>query len=1025
MKEKPQDIRQTPVDAATLRKRAEEQAGSLEQTFLSTHSPEEILRILHELHVHQIELEMQNEELRMARMQIEACRARYFDLYDLAPVGYCTISEKGIILETNLTFTKMLGVNRRITIEKPFSAFILSEDQHIYYLLQKESFDTGNQQTGEVRMIRSDKTTFWASLQATTLQDEDGAKCLRVIISDVSMQKMAEKKLQEREAENRAIVELVPDIIYRLGIDGQYLDVKISSEGKLASPKEVILKKNIKDVVPSEVASLMLDAIRKAVATNELQVLEYELAVPAGRTILEARIQKLTDDEVLAFVRDITKRRQAEETLQVERDLFQRYLNTVDTIIVSLDSSGNITMMNRYGMELLGYNAEQIIGKNWFTTVLDQSEGTEQVYAVFQNIIQGELDIVRHYENEVLTATGERRLIDWSNNYLYDLQGRIVGTLSSGMDITERKLVEEKIAKQNSLLAKLPEQIPGVIYQYRYHPDGRHYFPYASSAIWNVYEVTPDEVKEDASKVLSRLHPDDYNNVMEGIVESSKTLENWEDEYRVVLPKQGERWVRGIAKPEKLEDGSVLWHGYISDITERKIIEDQLDQHLKDLLESQRIAHIGTWRLDLATNQVVWSEELYKMYGFDPTLPPPPYTEHMKLFTPESWDRLSTSLEYTRTTGNPYELELKTVTIDGSNGWMWVRGEAETDSEGNIIALWGAAQDITEQKKVEHNLRSSNEQNQRILENLQDAYFQVDLAGNIVLINPAANKIFGFDDEEMIGMPAINLYADANERNSLLEEIQSKGNVKDLISKRVHKDGSIFWASLNAQFLRNEDGEVVGVEGAVRDISERIRLTEELEQHFDVMAKRLHQTVNAISKIGELRDAYTAGHQKRVAELACAIGSKMGLTDEQIHNLSFGGLIHDTGKFFIPSDILNKPGKVSDLEYKILQTHVEESYNVVKEIDFPEEIHTMIHQHHERLDGSGYPQGLSGDEIILESRIMAVADVVEAMSSHRPYRAALGIDAALEEILLHRGTKFDAEVVDICIQLIKEDGYTL
>lgn len=191
------------------------------------------------------------------------------------------------------------------------------------------------------------------------------------------------------------------------------------------------------------------------------------------------------------------------------------------------------------------------------------------------------------------------------------------------------------------------------------------------------------------------------------------------------------------------------------------------------------------------------------------------------------------------------------------------------------------------------------------------------------------------------------------------------------------------------------------------------------------LENRLLQSVNAISKIGELRDVYTASHQKKVADLSCAIGREMGLKDEKIRNLSFGSLLHDVGKFFVPSEILNKPGKMTDLEYQIIQTHVDESYNVVKEIDFPKEIHTMVYQHHERLDGSGYPLGISGDEIILESRILAVADVVEAMTSHRPYRAALGIDAALKEILFYRGTKYDAEVVDVCVKLFKEDGYTI
>jgi HD-GYP domain-containing protein (c-di-GMP phosphodiesterase class II) len=191
-----------------------------------------------------------------------------------------------------------------------------------------------------------------------------------------------------------------------------------------------------------------------------------------------------------------------------------------------------------------------------------------------------------------------------------------------------------------------------------------------------------------------------------------------------------------------------------------------------------------------------------------------------------------------------------------------------------------------------------------------------------------------------------------------------------------------------------------------------------------ILEKRLQQTIHLISKIGEIRDVYTAGHQRRVRDLACAIAKEMNLSDISILNLSYGALIHDIGKIFIASEILNKPGKLSNIEFQILQTHSEQGYNVVKEVDFPDVIHTMIYQHHERLDGTGYPNGLSGDQIIIESRILAVADVVEAMSSHRPYRPALGIDVALEEIEKYKGIKFDEKVVDVCIQLFKEKGFS-
>jgi PAS domain S-box-containing protein/putative nucleotidyltransferase with HDIG domain len=204
---------------------------------------------------------------------------------------------------------------------------------------------------------------------------------------------------------------------------------------------------------------------------------------------------------------------------------------------------------------------------------------------------------------------------------------------------------------------------------------------------------------------------------------------------------------------------------------------------------------------------------------------------------------------------------------------------------------------------------------------------------------------------------------------------------------------------------------------------ELMQQKEYLEISNKKIAHLLKQSINVISKIGELRDVYTAGHQNKVAELAIAIAREMELPDETIQNISYGALIHDIGKIYIPSDILNKPGKISNLEYQILQTHVERSYDVVKEIDFSPQIPTMIYQHHERLDGSGYPLGLTSDQIIIESRILAVADVVEAMSAHRPYRASLGIDAALVEISTNKGSKFDSDVVDICIKLFREQGF--
>ncbi len=193
-------------------------------------------------------------------------------------------------------------------------------------------------------------------------------------------------------------------------------------------------------------------------------------------------------------------------------------------------------------------------------------------------------------------------------------------------------------------------------------------------------------------------------------------------------------------------------------------------------------------------------------------------------------------------------------------------------------------------------------------------------------------------------------------------------------------------------------------------------------------AQRLQQsmeaTVQALSATLEMRDPYTAGHQRRVAQLAVAIARKMQLSEDRIQGIYLAGIIHDIGKIQVPSEILSKPGRLSPLELALVRAHVTAGYEILKNITFPWPIADMVHQHHERLDGTGYPNKLKGDEILLEGRIIAVADVVEAISAHRPYRAALGIDLAIREIESGRGTIYDAEVVDVCLSVLRDDGFT-
>jgi len=206
---------------------------------------------------------------------------------------------------------------------------------------------------------------------------------------------------------------------------------------------------------------------------------------------------------------------------------------------------------------------------------------------------------------------------------------------------------------------------------------------------------------------------------------------------------------------------------------------------------------------------------------------------------------------------------------------------------------------------------------------------------------------------------------------------------------------------------------------------ERMKILTEKSNALEALNRSLVHAVEAIANTIEMRDPYTAGHQQRVALLARAIADKMGLDANRIEGLCLAAKIHDVGKIQIPAEILNKPTKLTAIEFMLIQTHPETGYEIIKDIEFPWPVATMVRQHHEKLDGSGYPLGLKGDDILLESRILTVADMVEAMASHRPYRPSLGIEVALAELMKERGTKLDSLVVDACISLFKEDNYQL
>ncbi|HHY28226.1 MAG TPA: HD domain-containing protein [Desulfitobacterium dehalogenans] len=282
--------------------------------------------------------------------------------------------------------------------------------------------------------------------------------------------------------------------------------------------------------------------------------------------------------------------------------------------------------------------------------------------------------------------------------------------------------------------------------------------------------------------------------------------------------------------------------------------------------------------------------------------------------------------------------------------------------------------------------------------------------GRIFDVNQAFLDLLGYPKHEVMGKTAFEL------------GLLSKEGSRPISIKR--KNGSLNYGMASANnLLHNKQTIRFMVLQEQTDLPKSDLVQQESENGNFTLEEMLTQTISLISKISEFRDPYTSGHQKRTQKLACAIASEMKLSVEAINNLSMAAAIHDIGKIYIGTDILNKPGVLTQLEYQMLQTHVEVGYEIIKDFKLPWKIPKIVSQHHERLDGSGYPKGLTSSQILLESKILAVADVVEAMNSHRPYRPALGIEAALQEICGFRGEKYDSEVVEHCVRLFKDKHF--
>ena len=709
------------------------------------------------------------------------------------------------------------------------------------------------------------------------------------------------------------------------------------------------------DYWPEAAAKALTAGASIATAILLWPLIPKALAIPSGTQLENANralqnevvLRNQAEGSLIAANQDL-ERRVAERTAELEKAAnsareserhFRETLENVHMIAVALDAQGNVTFCNDFLLELSGWRRDELLGRNWFETMLPDHASMRAMFEQF--IRDGNIEL--HIENEILTRRGERRMIRWNNTVLRDSGNRILGSVSLGEDITERKLTEAKIQRLTQLYA-----------------------------------------------VLSQCN--------QAIVRCTREEELFPQICRVAVQYGGMKmaWI-GVMDPNTRMVRPVASFG------------DHADSYLKGIeisVDANSALGRGPTGTAIRENQPVWCQD----FGNDPRT------------APYGWGA-SASLPIHR---NGVPVDVITLyagevgAFDEAVRQLLV--EMATDID---FALDNFAREAA-RERAQQNLRAAEEQFRGLVEqSIAGTYIVQD--GKFAYANPRYAEIFGYGSaDELIDRDFLSMVAE-KDRDVVAENIRRRieGEIHEISYEftGLRKDGST--VEIGVHGARATHHGRAAVIGLIQDISEKKRAEEQIQRYLKQLRTAFMSTVEVATSLSEMRDPYTAGHERRVGKIAAAIGAELGFDEQRIEGLRVAGFLPDIGKITIPAEILSKPGKLSPIEYRLIQAHPQSGYDVLKDVEFPWPVADVALQHHERIDGSGYPQGLKGEAILLEARIMAVADVMEAMSSHRPYRPGLGIDKALAEIERGRGSAYDSAVADACLKLFREKGDAL
>lgn len=850
------------------------------------------------------------------------------------------------------------------------------------------------------RVLKPSGAVIWVDDRTTVERDAAGHPLfLQGVVTDVSDRMVAEQAMRDNEQTLRAITDAAMDAVILMDPDGKIAFWNPAAERQLGYSREEALGQDMHNLLaPERYREAFRQSFVRFCSSGQGTVIGKVIELSALRKdgvevpveLSVSAVQMNGRQNAVGILRDISQRKRQEEQSQAEFRRAEAQLAAISQVTAS---------------EALAAGAIETLAAQ-ITEAAAQATGAARVNVWLFNEDESELRCVDLYE------AGP-------------------GRHSSGLVLRESEYRNEFQALKTA----------------RY--------------------VAADDPLSDprtAGYVDSYLKPLGIRSMLDAVIESSGR-------------HLGLLCIEHVGQAHHWEADEISFASQLADKLGLCIANHARHQLTRELQEAQRVAHLGNWLLQPATGQVTWSEEIYRIFGMEPASSPPDYAHQAALLTPASHAGLQAAVTACQHSGEPFELDLEILHRAGAHRWIAMKGEPLRDAAGVVVALRGTAQDITEQRRQELALRRSTRALKALSRGngaLAHAQTEQDLYGEMcrIIVEAGGYRMAWAGLAEAGAAQRVRIVGTAGDSSGYLDhadisygagengagpagECIRSGQVqlcRDIAGdprmapwrEAAFKAGFVAVVSLP---LLTAAGGTFGVLSIYSDDADafdpdelallteladalaygvsNLRVAVERRSGQEKLLQNFEAAVGAIGATMEARDPYTAGHQHRVADLGAAIAAEMGLPEKTVKGIHFGGLIHDIGKIQVPSEILSKPGRLSKAEFELIKVHPQAGYDIIKGIDFPWPVADIVLQHHERIDGSGYPQGLKGEQISVEARVLAVADVLEAMASHRPYRPAMGIEPALAELQRGRGSSYDPAAVDACVTLFRERGYRM